>query len=882
MTVDFRNDEIHKDGVVLSSGKEASFVVSEDNVIIFSNNRNAILEKDCLDVSCEEIVNNEGETVYQYIVKLRPINAFVLRFAFRGKKINISRNHAEKLTTIANTVPMAKATLSDNKKHIVLTVPFVSEYREITKALNAYPTKDGHQRILSSRALDLEILNDSLENYPKIVISDDVKKLTSEKIDGFDGTVESLKTIPIDVLNVVKNNNQSYRALSKSKKTLAEKFASFGIVSLYDLMTFLPRKYIDKSSPQDIRSYSPGESATIIGTVHRSEFMPRNMGVRFIIETESGDRIPAIFWRQNWLKQKFPKGSEIVLTGKVDFFRRQISISGSSIELAKEASILPIVPVYKQSESKGITTNLIFLAVREMFSRLGSINLPDYLEKEGRIDYYEAFKEIHIPSTLSNHKKIVNALAYYELVYLQLLIQDAKNNESNRSGIAMRGGELQEKAAKNLPFTLTNSQRRAVDFMNEKMASEVPASVLLNADVGAGKTIVAQLSCLRAVDSGFQAALLAPTDVLAQQLFSTLSTLVASLDNVHVAYLSGSLKAAEKKKVLKGIADGTVNIVVGTVSMLSNSVKFKNLGFVAVDEQQKFGAEQRTQLLTSREDGLIPDILMQTATPIPRSAAQIFYGDIDMILLDEKPPGRLPIKTVWIKETPCGLFNGLAHELWDDIKKEAEKGNQTFVIAPMIKESEKVDVSSVEGIEKDIQSILPDLSIGIVHGQMKKDQQETVMNDFRNKKFDVLVASTVVEVGVDIPDATRMVIMSAERLGASSLHQIRGRIGRNSKPSICYLVSPGTTENSVQRLTSLVENEDGFSIAKDDLLTRGEGTLFGANQSGVSDLMFASLATHGQWIEKAKNEARDILSSTHKEEALDDARTYFSPEGRLI
>lgn len=827
---------------------------------------------------------------HSYSIPLRPVNAYVLRHILKDYTIQITPQAAKQLTQEADKVSTPVGRLSETGKHVELQVPPLEVYREVLRTVNGYPLQNGMYRVPIGKVLDLETLSASVESsLPKIKFTQEVRALTRSSIPGFDGTIESLKTIPVGELNVVKANSQAYKNMKKSKKTLEEKLSDFGISTLYDLLTWLPKRYIDKSSPQEIRDLMVDEPATIIGTVVASENMPRNMGVSFQIETESGRGIRVSFWRQQWLKNKFKIGSEVLVTGKYTPWKGQPQLNGTSIEDAKEAAMLPVVPVYKQSESRGITTTFLLSAVRELFSRLGPIPLPSYLAGENRPDYYEAFKELHIPSTLDNHSRIIDSLAYYELVMMQLLMQETKERSVARPGIPMSQTslDLQAQAVAALPFQLTNSQIRAVDSLNEKLADKRPSTTLLNADVGAGKTLVAQLACLRAVEAGYQAVLVGPTEVLARQLYETFDKLGRLLEErgerVNIAYLSARLKAAEKKKVLAAVKSGEVDIVVGTHSTMGSTVEYKNLGFVAIDEQQKFGAEQRTTLLNSRSDGKIPDLLMQTATPIPRSTAQVFYGDIDMLLLDEKPPGRLPIITKWVEEDPQEVIAQGINPMWSDIRAEAMKGNQTFVITPMVRESSSIDAASVERTFKALsESVFAGLRVGFVHGQMKGDGQKEAMQAFRQKEYDVLVASTVVEVGVDIPDATRVVILSADRMGASSLHQIRGRVGRNDKQSVCYLVSLGRTENSRIRLQSLVDSEDGFEVAKADLFTRGEGKVFSGNQSGASDLMFASLVRHGKWVKQARKEALDILASNERESALEDCRKHFASEGRLV
>lgn len=867
------------------NGKPYFVKLEDGNFILFAGQ--SISSSDFQNIT--GIKESYVEDLYRYEARATDLNVFVLASFLKGERVGGLKEDILELKRISGTVALPIAKMTADRKHVEITAPNIRAYRELFQKVNAYPTKAGY-RIDISRVLDLEAISASLDTkLPKVTFDKEVLQLNREPIVGFDGTLESLKLLPLGSLNVISSNSQSWKALKTSQKTLEEKMADFKVNSLHDLLFWLPRRYIDKSKPQEIRNLLEGESCTIVGRVKSSSDMPNGMGVAFEIETEARESIRVSFFRQNWLRAKFTIGQEVLVTGKFSWWMQKPQLNGSSIEHSEEAAVLPIVPIYKQSEAKGITTNLLMAANRELLSRIKTINLPVYFRQAGRMDYCEALTELHFPTSLDRHYEAVDTLAYYELVYMQLIIQEAKEKSEVRPGLTQVSSErkLQVKAIKSLPFELTKSQKRAVVEMNKKLANEAPSSTLLNADTGSGKTVVAQLACLRAVEAGHQAVLLGPTDILGRQLYATFEKLVKQLEalgeTVRIAYLGGNMKVRDKKPILKAIKDGEIDVVIGTHAVLADSVEYKSLGFVAIDEQQKFGAEQRTKLLNSRTDNCVPDLLMQSATPIPRSTAQVFYGDMDMIELKEKPPGRIPIVTEWLEEDPVEISQQLVNPLWTDLRNEAAKGNQIFVITPMVSDSDKIDAASVEKTFKNLKEIsLPGLRIAYAHGQMKGDEQKIVMEEFRAKKYDVLVASTVVEVGVDIPDATRVVILSADRLGASSLHQIRGRVGRNSKPSKCYLVSLGKTENSQLRLQSLVDSEDGFEIAKVDLAIRGEGKMFSVEQSGRSEMIFASLSKHGDRITEAKDEAKRILKSPFRALALQDGKNKFESDERLF
>lgn len=833
-----------------------------------------------------------SDGLFEYRMEVRPVNAFVMFFFLKSLKapVHVVPELAKTLKDKASTVPTPRAWLTDDRKHIEMVLPAAPIYRDIAQTLNAYPRQNGNYRLLTTRILDFETLvNDWNSALPKIQLGDDVLNFSRDEIEGFDGTVPSLRKIPVEVLNVVNTDNQTYRAKKKSDKTLAEKLGNFGIPTLYDLLTFQPRRYIDKSNPQDISDLVIDEPATIIGTVDAIDNLGDARNLAFTIRTDSQRTVRATFWQQPWLKSKFPIGSEVLVTGKFYYWNRTASLNGTSIEHAKEAALLPIVPIYKQSESRGITTAVLLAAEREMFSRMDKLELPEWLQRPGRMDYYEAFKELHLPSSMERHREVMDMLGYYELVMTQILIQHEASMESHHESIVIPEtcNKFQKIVEEYLPFELTTDQKNAVAEFARKADSTTSEKMLLNADVGAGKTLVAQLLCLRTVEAGYQTAFLAPTEVLAEQLYRTFVPLVEAVnetgENVKIGYLSGAMKVREKKEVLKLLESGDLDIVVGTHAVLADGVKFQNLGFVAIDEQQKFGAEQRTKLMSAREDGKLPHLLMQTATPIPRTVAQAMYGDIDMFHMKNKPKNRKEIKTELVVDDPNTIISQLMHPMWSDIVSEAEKGHQSFIITPLVLESDKIDSASVERTFKELsQGALSGLRVAYCHGKMKHAEQEAVMKAFRDKEYDVLVASTVVEVGVDIPDATRVVVLSADRLGTSTLHQIRGRVGRNSLQCKCYLVSLVKTSNAETRLNALVEFSNGFDVAEVDLATRGTGTLFGTSQSGVSDMMFGSIFKHVDWIDKAKEEAREILASPLASTAISECEEHFNSSERFV
>lgn len=722
------------------------------------------------------------------------------------------------------------------------------------------------------------------EGLPEFELSDGLRAYCDEPINGFNGKIDSLKHIPVSELKTVANNSQTRAMLKKSDMSLEEKFEYLKINTLFDLLFYLPYKRIDKSSPQSIYGLLDGEEVTIIGRIAQIREMPK--GVNFTISTGSDGRglIRSMFWRQNWLTSKFFEGDEVVITGKVNFWKGYPQINGKTISPATDAEVIPVLPIYRQSETRGIPSRVIMNAQQELLSRLGSYRFPKYYEGNPALDLSDIISKLHFPQTLDDLDSALTEFALFELFYMFLLVLEDSVGLEPLKGISMpptKGG-LQDLAVETLPFTLTKSQENVVNALNEQMAQERQYTTLLNADVGSGKTIVAQLACLRAVDAGRQAVLTAPTEILAKQLYDTFVNLVENMKTakkrvkLEIGFLSGSLKAKEKRELLKRVENGEIDVIVGTHSVLQDGVKYRDLGLVCVDEQQKYGTEQRKGLLYSREDGLMPDMLMTTATPIPRSIAQVVYGQVEMMTLKDRPKGRKPVKVSWIQQSPHELLSEVASPLWNDIRSEASKGHKTFIVAPLVEESAKMDSANVKTTAKTLEEgVLSGLRIATVTGKTKKTEQAQIMADFRDGKYDVLVASTVVEVGVDIPDATRVVILSADRLGVSSIWQIKGRVGRSHLESECILVSNSDSKKTVDRLQSIVDGKTGFEVANIDLFARGEGTMFSTSQSGANDMSVASLAEYGEILPDAQELAKIALQGKHHKQALRDARAIF-------
>lgn len=830
-----------------------------------------------------------------------------------GYEAELSHRALSHIKSVASSHGFQRATVSydGQGKFLDIYLPYMKPYLTLMSKLSASPSRSSGEsgekkyRLGIARLMDLTHLAEATlpDFVPVLKLSQSARQILVKPIEGFDGTVNSLRDVSVGELNIVAANPVSYKEKQKKNpQTMQQKLESFGISTLYDVLMMVPIRYIDKSKPQNIDDIILESSATIAATIadidvveNRSRQGNKPGWIEFILETETGQRISAVFFRQQWLSKKFGVGTEVMVTGKLSFWKGELGVYGKSIENLEESSIVPVLPIYSQSQSKGITSAFLLSIVRELLTRMGVLTSPSYWNSlEDDRQYTRNFVELHTPESLESTREARHNFAMHELTMMQVLVQSFAEEEAGAQGLVLDGCHdeesplygLQDSAVKSLPFTMTNSQVEAVASINSEMAQKSPMSTLLSADVGAGKTLVSQLAALKAVESGYQAIIIANTDVLARQIHKSTQSLLESFDNdVSLELLVDSLKAGETKAVKKRIASGEASIIIGTTSLLSKTVEFNNLGFVCIDEQQKFGTAQRTEILDRRHDDAKPDFMMQSATPIPRSIAQVVYGDVTLVELKDKPVGRQPIETVWVKQSPREVCSQGFHEMWGDVLHEIEKGHQIFIVAPMVNEGDPLDeVSSVDATYKQLsESILSSVNVGTMHGQMSHDRQRQAMDAFRNKELDVLIASTVVEVGVDIPDATRMIILSANRMGASSLHQIRGRVGRNSMRNKCYLVAPDDNEKSNIRLQTMVDTNDGFEVASVDLDARGEGTLFNSSQAGSSGMVFASLRTNKQDIDAAAQAARKILAGPHRQEAIDDAKIMFdvSHDGRM-
>ncbi len=680
------------------------------------------------------------------------------------------------------------------------------------------------------------------------------------------------------------------RGVGDKKRAALE---TLGIEHVLDLLTTYPRRWVDRTNEARIADLVAGEQALVLAAVRSVRKRPtRNR--RTIVNVNVGDgtgRLDVVFFNQPWRERQLHEGLQIALFGKVDTYRNGLQMTNPIVDLIGDRTG-KIVPIYPQSEKAQVSTWELATWVEEALRRTRPRGVADpvpaaTVERLGLIGRGAALHAIHAPDTIRAKNAARRRLAFDELLRVQLVLVLRKRAiEREQRGIEHEtGGDLRRRFGNALSYELTGAQSRVIEEISADLRAPHPMHRLLQGDVGSGKTVVAVATMLTAVDGGFQAALMAPTEVLAEQHAAGIGALVEGVsvpaaDNLfgdrplRIELLTNRVTGSERKDIMAGLADGGVDIVIGTHALIQDAVDFASLGVVVVDEQHRFGVEQRAALRDKAPDGRTPDMLVMTATPIPRTAAMTVYGDLDVSVLDEMPPGRTPVVTHWA--------NGPLMEsgVWVDVREQVAAGRQAYVVCPLIEESEKLEVASAEEThDRLVADELAGLRVGLLHGRMTSAEKEAVMDRFRSGSIDVLVATTVIEVGVDVPNATAMVILDADRFGIAQLHQLRGRVGRGEHRSTCWLVTQLLETNNA-RVDALVDSTDGFELAEVDLELRGEGTLMSSAQKGRSDLKLASLRRDRELVALARDAAFEIVDHdpglAHHRGLLDELDLLFS------
>ncbi len=656
------------------------------------------------------------------------------------------------------------------------------------------------------------------------------------------------------------------KGVGPNRGTLLRK--ELGIHKYEDLIHFYPNRYIDRTRYYKINELQNNSAEVqLIGKIINIKTVEQKRGNRLVATfvDETGQMELVWFQGHKWIREGLQLNVPIVIFGKCTAFNNLFNMAHPEIELlsAHEQSLrTALQPVYPSTETlanRGISNRVINKMMQQLFleTQAGfTETFPDYLINELQlIPKKAALFNIHFPKSAEALAKAQFRLKFEELFFiqLQLITKNLIRKHKIKGHIFEKVGDnFNNFFSNHLPFDLTNAQKRVLKEIRNDMGSNAQMNRLLQGDVGSGKTIVALMSMLLALDNGFQSCLMAPTEILANQHYKGLTELADGL-NITIKILTGSTKTAERKIIHQGLEDGSLNIIIGTHALLEDKVKFKNLGLAVIDEQHRFGVEQRSKLW--QKNNIPPHVLVMTATPIPRTLAMSLYGDLDISVIDELPPGRKPIQTVH-------RFDSNRLKVWKFIKDEIAKGRQIYIVYPLIQESEKMDFKDLmdgyESISRDFP--LPQYAISIVHGKMKPAEKQAEMERFAKGKTQIMVATTVIEVGVNIPNASVMIIESAERFGLSQLHQLRGRVGRGAEQSYCILMTGvKLSSDSKTRMETMVRTNDGFEIAEVDLNLRGPGDLMGKQQSGVLNLQIADIVRDKEILLLARHHAVKIL-----------------------
>ena len=661
------------------------------------------------------------------------------------------------------------------------------------------------------------------------------------------------------------------------------------INSVLDLLQHYPRRYIDRTKQARIAELAQGEDVFVEGCVQRSSsrrIKQRRTLVEVDISDETG-RLKLSFFNQPWLENSLQPGRRVVVHGRPTLYRGALQMTNPVVDLVGDRTGR-FFPVYPQSEKASVSTWEIAKFAEQALNRCEARGIHDpvpaaVLRRFDFVGRHTALNGIHRPVTMGESSKARRRLMFDELLRVQLeLVRRKRWMERHTAGLSHAiGGELVDRFLLRLPFRMTVAQQRVIDEITTDLAQPYPMHRLMQGDVGAGKTVVALYALLTAVQGGFQGALMAPTEVLAEQHHDTMLSLLGDLTvpderrlggerPLKVELLSGRRGAADRRRAYRGLAAGDVDIVVGTHALISEGLEYRNLGVVVIDEQHRFGVEQRAVLRDRGPGSVLPDLLVMTATPIPRTAAMTVYGDLDVSVLDELPEGRLPVATSWARGP---LEEG---QVWAAVREAVSEGRQAYVVCPVIDESEVLEVRSVIETHEHLtgaEGELTGLRVGLLHGRVTPAEKDATMELFRSGALDVLVSTTVIEVGVDVPNATVMVVLDAGRFGIAQLHQLRGRVGRSHLASSCYLVGEAVTAEAAARLEAVVASNDGFELAEADLELRGEGTIMGERQKGRNDLRLASLRRDKEWVAIARDVAIEMLDDDpdlHSHPALAD------------
>lgn len=680
---------------------------------------------------------------------------------------------------------------------------------------------------------------------------------------GHNLNIKSENNVKVKIEKKIQATKEEKTFLDKSIISLsgvgAKKIKDFkilGIETIEELLFYFPRRYEDRTDPKKIRDLENGATETIVANVKSVEMVsprPRLKILKVTLEDDTGT-IKAIWFNQSFLKSKLVKGKKICVTGKVDMrFEKQLKVTDYEFVDEKETENLQkILPVYPLTEkiSQKFIRNVVSNALNKFLPKIKETLPLELIKEYNLLSLKDAIREMHFPSNWYLQNRARYRLVFEEFLVLHLGIRITRKVTKAKKGIShVKREKLTTDFLKRLSFDLTGAQKKVIKDIKKDMESIYSMNRLVQGDVGSGKTVVAIWALLKAISGGYQGALMAPTEILAEQHYLGFLEILKPL-GIEPVLLTGSISKKEKKEKLQNIINGKTKLVIGTHALIQSEVVFDNLGLVVIDEQHRFGVNQRLEL---QKKGVSPDLLVMTATPIPRSLALTLYGDMELSVIDELPPGRQKVKTYHVGEEKLPNVYKL-------INKEVSNGQQVYVVCPLVKESEKLDLENATRLKEELaEDIFPNLNVGLIHGKLSVKEKEEVMEKFRKGIIDILVATTVIEVGVNIPNATIMVINNAERFGLAQLHQLRGRVGRGIKQAYCILVADPKSKEGKARMKIMTESTDGFVLAEEDLRLRGPGDFFGTRQHGLPDLKVADIFKDHGLMETTKVLSEKIL-----------------------
>lgn len=828
------------------------------------------------------IIKEEGipftDTEEGLMTEFGPLSAFLVYAMYKAAypAFSISPEDLALLKSAAvmcNPLPRAYLSSNASKGSLIIDLPPFNSYKRLLSDIGAYHKRLNTYSVPLGRVYNVRHLLSGFQHpfLPPPKWDEESLELLSTPL-STRGDMEAFFNVPFQKLASIR---YGYRL------NIEEGFEALDIHSLADLVLRRPRNYKNYEEIVSVKNAPWREKCFFKGKVIRWEKSIKNRGTVFLVD-EHGDEFTGMLWAgYSFWANKFPPGTICVIEGS-KIGRNKVSIS----EIVPELTALsyPVLPIYKQSPKNGLSTKILMSAIEETLLRVKNPeNFFSYLQNLGYSPFFDAVKILHFPKTREEYLSAVDTLAAYELFCIRLLFfleKDKRMEEKKGLILQHKKNGFMEKAKAALDYKLTDDQENAISEIRKTTRKNEVENILLSANVGYGKTVVAELALLHAVDNGFQGALLAPTEILAKQLFTAFQKLIEPLEKKpRLLFYSGGMSASEKAEIEKKMISGEGDVVVGTHGVLT--LNFKNLGFVVFDEEQKFGKELKNIFKEKRTDGKIPWMMAQTATPIPRSLALTLYGDTKLIVIKTPPPGRKMVKTTWIRENPEDFVGGATFgfiEVKALIENEIKNGKKVFFVCPAVEENEETNFISVNQAKKDLTK-----SLGLeplsIHGKLIRSSQEKIMKKFSlEDKNSVLIGSSIIEVGIDEPKATVMVVLNADRFGAASLHQLRGRVGRDGSQGYCFLVTDKDEGAVKERLSVLVETNDGFKIAEVDLKTRKEGDIFGCRQHGKSAFRFCDLTNTEALLEQADYAAKRIYESENCMRALADARLFLGQD----